>query len=221
MTPEELMMDARRLLPLSGFVFVILVLVAVVGLGGDTPDSNAPGEEVASFYDDEMWRQAIGAFVWVASIPFLVFFAVSVAAAFWSAHVRRVWEYVVIGGSVLTGATLALLSAVHFALTDGATNNASPASLQALNLIDGNGWVAFNGSLGVMMLGAAGCLISRPRSYRWLGWIALVLGVALFIPFADFIALVLTLVWIIVVSVMLFRDTPATGSAISEATVAG
>jgi hypothetical protein len=173
---------------------------------------------VASFYDDEQWRQAIGAFVLAASIPFLVFFAVSLATA---ADVRRVWEYVLIGGSVLMGATLALLSAVWFALTDGATNDASPAALQALNLIDGNGWVAFNAAFGVMMLGAAGCLISRPRSYRWLGWIALVLGIALFIPFADFIALVLTLVWIIVVSVMLFRDTPATGPTVSEATVAG
>jgi hypothetical protein len=32
-----------------------------------------------------------------------------------------------------------------------------------------------------------------------------VLGIALFIPFADFIALLLTLVWIVVTSVMLAR----------------
>jgi len=215
------MMDARRWLPLSGLVFVILVLVAVIGLGGDTPETKAPGAEVVAFYNDEDWRQGIAAFVWAASIPFLVFFAVSVATAVRSADVREVWQRVLIGGSVLTGATLALLSAVHFALTDGATNDASPAALQALNLVDGNGWVAFNAGLGVMMLGAAGCLISHPRSYRWLGRIALVLGIALFIPFADFFALILTLVWIIVVSVMLFRDATATGPAISEATGAG
>ncbi len=38
----------------------------------------------------------------------------------------------------------------------------------------------------------------------WLGWLALLLEVALFIPFADFIALIVTLLWIIVVSVMLY-----------------
>jgi hypothetical protein len=207
-------MDARRLLPLSGLVFVVLALVAVVGLGGDTPESNAPGTEVASFYDENQVQQAIGAFVFVASIPFLVFFAASIATAVRGAGARGVWEYVLVGGSVLTGATLAILSGVIFAKTDGATNDASPEALQALNLIDGNGWVAFNGGFGVMMLGAAGCLISRAGSYRWLGWIALVLGVALFIPFADFIALLLTLIWIVVVSIMLFRDTNRTGTEV-------
>lgn len=216
-------MDARRLLPLSGLVFVVVALVAIVGFGGDTPETDSSGSAVAAFYGDDDGRQAMGAFLLAASIPFLVFFAVSLATA---AGVWRAWEYVLVGGSVLLGATLALLSVVWFALTDGATNDASPAALQALNLIDGNGWVAFNAAFGVMMLGAAGCLISRPRSnsrgtYRWLGWIALILGIALFIPYADFIALVLTLVWIIVVSVMLFRDTQATGSEISAAAVAG
>jgi hypothetical protein len=110
-----------------------------------------------------------------------------------------------IAGSVLTGAAILVTAAVHFALTDGATNNVSPDALQALALVDGNTWVAFNPGLGVMMLGAAGALIPRLGAYRWLGWVALVLGIALFIPVADFFALLLTLVWILVVSVMLFR----------------
>ncbi len=210
-------MDARRLLPLSGLVFVVVALVAVIGLAGDVPESTAPGAKVASFYDDEQTRQVIGAFLWVASIPFLVLFAVAVAGFARSAEARTMWGYVVVGGSVLLGSILALLSALVFAMTDGATNNVSPASLEALNLILGNGWVAFNGALGVMMLGAAGCLLSAIR-YRWFGWIALVLGVALFIPFADFIALILSLLWIVVVSVLLFR---AASSAGSEATVPG
>lgn len=213
-------MNMRRLLPLSGVLFVILALVAVAGFGGDTPESTAPGTEVASFFDDRQAREAIEAFIWVASVPFLVLFAVGVATAARLADARPVWEYVLIGGSVMTGAALVVLSAIHFALTDGATNDASPSALQALNLIEGNGWVAFNGTLGVMMLGAAGCLVSRPGSQRWLGWAALALGVALFIPFVDFLALVLTLVWIVVVSIMLFRAAPTTGSAISESPVA-
>jgi hypothetical protein len=198
-------MNARRWLPLSGVVFVALALVAVVGLGGDTPETTATGAEVASFYDDEQVREAIAAFVFVASVPFLVFFAVSIANAVRDTGVRRIWDYVVVGGSVMTGAIIALLGAIIFAKTDGATNDVSPEALQALNLIDGNAWVAFNGALGVMMLGAAGCLLARAGAYRWPGWVALVLGIALFIPFADFVALLVMLVWILVMSVMLFR----------------
>lgn len=76
--------------------------------------------------------------------------------------------------------------------------------------LDSDSWVAFNAALGVMMLGAAGCMI--PSGVRFMGWSALVLGIALFIPFADFFALVLTLVWIIVESVLLYRAASPAGA---------
>ncbi len=201
-------MDVRRLLPLSGLVFVVLALLSVVGFGGDTPGSTAPGSEVLSFYDDETVRQAIGALVLAASVPFLVFFAVSLANAIAPADPQRqpLWERVLVTGSGVAAAVLLVTAFIHFALADGGDNGVSPEAMQAVNLLDGNTWVAFNGGLGVMMLGAAGLLLPRARNYRWLGWVALVLGVALFIPYADFIALLLTLVWIVVTSVMLFRE---------------
>ncbi len=76
-----------------------------------------------------------------------------------------------------------------------------------MNALDGNTWIGFFGGLGVMMLGAAGALLSA-TSRRWLGWTALVLGVALFVPFADFFAMMLTAIWIIVASVLLARRIP-------------
>jgi hypothetical protein len=200
-------MEFRKLLPLSGIVFVVVVVLLVVVLGGDTPSSTASGDELLRYYDEHQVLEAVASFILAATVPFLVLFAVAVAAALWPAEPGRrpVWEIIMITGSVLTGAAILVTAAVHFALTDGATNNASPDALRALALVDGNTWVAFNPGLGVMMLGAAGALIPRLGAYRWLGWVALVLGIALFIPIADFFALLLTLVWILVVSVMLFR----------------
>jgi hypothetical protein len=206
-------MDARRLLPLSGVAFVVLAVLAVVVLGGETPSSDASAAEVFSFYDDHTVRQGAAAFVFAVSVPFLVFFGVSLATTAWreGADRRPVWQYVLIGGSVLTGAVLLMSAWVHFALADGADNKVSPEALQGLNVLDADSWIAFNAGLGVMMLGAAGCMIPRIRAAlpAWLGWTALVLGIALFIPFADFIALILTLLWIIVVSIMLFRASAA------------
>ncbi len=200
-------MEFRKLLPLSGIVFVVVVVLGVAVLGRDTPSGTAPGGELLQYYDERQVREAVASFILAATVPFLVLFAVTVSAALWPAEPGRrpVWEIMMIAGSVLTGAAILVTAAVHFALTDGATNNVSPDALQALALVDGNTWVAFNAGLGVMMLGAAGALIPRRGAYRWLGWVALVLGIALFIPFADFFALLLTLVWILVVSVMLFR----------------
>jgi hypothetical protein len=60
-----------------------------------------------------------------------------------------------------------------------------------------------------MMLGAAGWLLGRERVQGWLGWAALVLGIGLFVPFIGVLALILSLVWIIVASITVFRARAA------------
>ncbi len=46
------------------------------------------------------------------------------------------------------------------------------------------------------------------KGYRIMGWIGLVLGIGQFVPFADFPALLLTGVWLIVASIMFYRSAP-------------
>jgi hypothetical protein len=202
-------MTVNRVLPLSGIVFVVLVVVAVV-ISGDTPGTDDSAAKVKSFYDAHSVRQAITAFVLAASVPFLVFFAARLGEALapaGQAASSGFWRRVLIGGSLLTGASILLTAAIHFALADGGDQrDVSGAAVQAINVLDGNTWIAFNAGFGVMMLGAAGLLVPAVGRYRWLRWSALVLGIALFIPFADFIALLLTLIWIIVASALLFGE---------------
>ena len=201
-------MDIRRLLPLSGIMFVVLVVVAVVVLGGDHPDSDGSAAEVVEAYADDVVQQGIAAFVLAASAPFVVFFASALAARLGlnGGHQHRpIWERVVVVGSAVTASAAVIAALIHFALADGADQEIAPTALQALNVLDNSVWLPFNSGLGVMMLGAAGLLLTERVLTRWMGWIALVLGVALFIPFADFIALIVTLLWIVAVSVMLYR----------------
>ncbi|MCY7413222.1 MAG: hypothetical protein LH471_09365 [Salinibacterium sp.] len=60
----------------------------------------------------------------------------------------------------------------------------------------------FNSGLGVMMHGTAGLLHTETVLPRWLEWLALVLGIASFIPFADSYPLIVTLLRIILSSVV-------------------
>jgi hypothetical protein len=201
-------MSLRRLLPLSGIVFVVLALIAVVAFGGSTPGSDASGAKLLSFYDEHTVRQSVAAFFLAASVPFLVAFGASLTTTLWPREPDRrpIWQIVLIGGSVITASVLLVVALIHFALADGGQQGISGDGLQALNVLDNNFWLPFNSGLGVMMLGAAGSLHQAVREYRWLGWVALVLGIALFIPAADFFAMLLTLIWILVASVMLFRE---------------
>jgi hypothetical protein len=198
------MMKARNLLPLSGIVFVVLVAVAVAGVGGSTPDPDASAAKVMSFYSAHQGRQIAAAFVLALATPFLVAFAVALASSLWRKDERPVWELVLLVGSALAGTAVLVTATVHVALADGA-DKLSANGLQVLNVIDGNTWVAFNAGLGVMMLGAAGSLLSRAAGSRWLARTALALGVLLFIPFADFFAMLATGLWILAASIALVR----------------
>jgi hypothetical protein len=197
-----------RLLPLSGVVFVVGAVAAIVGVGGDTPDGNASAAKVSSFYQAHQNRQNVAAFILAASILFLVFFGVALTRAVWRAGRRETWPLVLAAGAVLSAGAFVASAFIHFALADAA-DTVSASTVQGLNALDADSWVLFNPCLGVMMLGAAGSLIASARPYRVLGWIALPVGIALFIPFADFFGLLLTGIWILVVSVMLYRRSPA------------
>jgi hypothetical protein len=197
-----------RLLALSGFGFVILVIAAFSGLGEDTPGGSDPAEKVKSFYAAHQSHQMAAAFVLAAAVPLIVLFSAGLAQSLWPADPARrpFWQIVLIGGGVLAGATCASAALCHFALADIADHRSvSNGALQALNELDNSSWVALNVGLGVLMLGAAGSLVPRAGVQRAFGWLALIAGSALFIPYADFPALLATGLWIIAMSVVLFR----------------
>jgi hypothetical protein len=198
---------SARLLPLSGVVFVIAALVAIIGIGGDTPDGDSSAAKVASFYQAHQNRQNIAAFILAASVLFLVLFGVALTSAVWRAGRRQIGPFVLAAGTVLTAGAFGVSAFIHFSLADGA-DTVTASTVQGLNVLDADTWILFNSAFGVMMLGAAASLIASTGFYRVLGWIAGLAGIALFIPFADFFGLIVTALWMLVVSVMLYRRGP-------------
>ena len=204
-------MDANRLFPLGGIAFVVLVVGLAVSVG-NTPGTDASASELAAYYSDHTVREGIGSFLLAAAAPLVLFFGVGLATAIGArpAGGLTAWGYVLMAGTILVAGAVLLTAAIHFALANGGDEEISPTALQALNSLDGNTWMAFNPAFGVMMLGAAGVLISA-RVLTWLGWIALVIGIAAFIPIADFFALLATLLWILVTGFALARRALSPG----------
>jgi hypothetical protein len=199
---------ARRVWALSGVAFVIIALGGVVVFGGDTPDTGASAAKVVSYYGDHTTRQSIAAFVLAASVPFLVLFGIYLASFSGRGSDARepiLWRRLLMAGTVVEAAMLLATALIHFALTDAVDQGVTGDAARALNMLDGDSWIAWNSAFGVMMLGAGGTVLTTPWP-RWMGWLALALGVLLFIPYADFFALLVTLVWIIVTSIYLYRQ---------------
>lgn len=205
----------RRLLPLSGAAFVVLVVVAFAGLNGNTPGAGSSAAEVNAFYDAHQNAEFAASLIIAVAAALLVVFGVALALALWPAdNARRpFWQLFLGAGSAVAGATWLVAALIHFALTDAANQSMmSGGALQALNVLDSDTWIAFNSGLGVLMIGAAGALLAR-RSNPVLGWIALVAGVALFVPFANFAGLIVSGLWIIATSIQLFRKGAAFATA--------
>jgi hypothetical protein len=112
-------------------------------------------------------------------------------------------------GAAIMSATLGVTITTQLALADSTEPQIAPEVMQALNVIAGYVVYALLPATGTMMLGAAGWLLGRERVQGWLGWAALVLGIGLFVPLIGVLALLLSLVWIIVASITLFRARAA------------
>src|SRR5262249_24150574 len=151
-------------------------------------------------------------FVFTAAAFFVVLFASALGRSLVPTDERgsSIWDRVLLGGSVLFAAILCGVGAMNFALADSPTQ-VTGSALHALNLLMNDSWVFWSARLGSFMLGAAGAWLASARGLRWLGWVALALGIALFIPFADFFAFLASALWIDGVSAMLFlaRQEPA------------
>ncbi len=196
-------MSVKRLLPVAGIVFVGLIVASLL-VGGNTPGDTASGAKLASYYDAHQTRVMLAAFLLAATAPFLIAFVASLATRWADGDRFSVWQLMLVGGSVLAAAAFGITALLTMGLAE-APDKLSGNALQAVNVLNESTWMMFNPALGVMMLGAAGTLLSRPAGHRWLGWVALALGVFLFVPFADFVALLATGAWIIVTSVLELR----------------
>jgi hypothetical protein len=199
------MTTVRRFAPLSGILGVALIILAVA-LGGSTPGGTATGGKVAAYYDAHQARLFVVSFVFTVAAMLVVLFAsvLGRALAPVQEHGLWFWDRMLLGGGALFAAALGIVSALNLAISDSPTK-VSTSALQALNLLLNDSWVFWNAALGIFMLGVAGAWLTTARHLRWPGWVALVLGIALFIPFADFFAFLASGIWIIGVSVLLYR----------------
>jgi hypothetical protein len=193
-----------RFAPLAGVVFVALTVLAVLGLGGDTPDIDSSPQEVAAFFSTHSGREEGGAFLLAIAIVFLVIFGASLRAALRPPRGRSDgWSSVAFGGVLVAAAGFLVAAAVRLAISEAADKHVPPSAVQALNALDNAVFLAFASGLGIMLLGAAGAMIGMAGKMRGLGWVALIIGVAVFTPLGE-LGFFASGIWIILASFALF-----------------
>jgi hypothetical protein len=193
----------QRLAPLTGVVFVALIVLAII-IGGETPDNDDSRQAIVEFWSDnddaQIWSNIIGAWATV----FFLWFAASLRSA-----LRRGEEgpgrlsTLSFGGAVVAAVGLLSALSLNFAVADSVGD--VPASVtQTLTVLSNGFFFPIAAGYALFFL-AVGVLAVRIRILPvWLGWVTVVLGIVCLTP-VGFFALLLGLVWILIVSVLLYR----------------
>src|SRR3954454_3486103 len=208
------MKSQPRFAPLTGIVFVVLLVLAFVVVEGETPDLDDSAQKITSFYHDDQGKHIAAVALVVLSTIFLTTFAVSLRDFLRVPGESDFWPTVALVGGVVAVAGFLIAAGIHLALIDGGDKNISPDAMVALNALDADDFFGFATPLGIMMLGAGAATLKAGAALpKWMGWAAIVLFVVFFTP-VGFAAFALTGIWIIIASVLMYQRggaaTPAT-----------
>jgi hypothetical protein len=196
-------MEKRDPRALTGALFVVLVLVAFIGLGGDTPDGDASAQKVVSFYSDNETKELIAAVVLSLGSVSLLFFSSTLRDRFRAAVIGpSALPGFAFGAGVLAAGGFLAAAGVHFALADYA-EDVQPAAAQALNALDSDFFLPFATGVAALVLASSLLAIRTKLLPPWLGWVGILLFIVSFTP-VGFIGFGLSGIWIIVASVLLY-----------------
>jgi hypothetical protein len=217
------MQQKRDFAPLTGVLFVALVLIAFIPLGGSTPEGNDSAQKVVSFYSDHETREILASIVLGLGAVSLLFFGATLRQRLEAVRPDRgILPTVAFGAAIVASGGFLAAATLHFALADYA-GDIQPSAAQALNAIDSDFFLPFAMGLAAMIFAASLWSIkAKSLLPTWLGWVGIVLFIVSFTP-AGFVAFGLAGIWIVVVSILLYlrEETVATPSPVAESSTLG
>jgi hypothetical protein len=195
-------MNGKRWLdPLTGLLFVVLAIVGSL-IGGQPKDATHPAQEIVDHYVDNKDAIMFGALILgIACVAFL-FFAAHLRSVLQRAEGEGGWlsPLTLVGAGVMA-VGLAIDITILFAIAEAA-DDIEPASVQTLQAFWDNDFMPIAVGQVVFLL-SSGIAIARYGALpKWLGWVAIIVGVVGMTPL-GFVAFLAGGLWIAVVSIVL------------------
>lgn len=192
----------NRLAPLSGVVMVVLLLVSQILLGNE-PGSGASGAQFISYFAKHRSAVQASAYLTGLVIVFAVYFYGYLREHLSQEEGAERLGLVAFGGAILFAAGGAVGAGTALALADVPTK-LSPSAAQVLGLIQQDATVALiAGGAATLLICSALAIIQGRRLPIWIGWLALVLGIASLAP-AKNLGAVFGGLWTLIVSIALY-----------------
>jgi hypothetical protein len=204
----------RRLAPLTGIVFA--VLLAVTFTTPSTPDVHDTGQQVIQHYNDHKSAHLLGDITGGVAVVFFLFFISALRSFFKDKEGADGLSMAAFAGGILIAVGGGLFTSLDVALID-ARHDISPQAVQALNVLSNDIFFPFEIGLIVFALSIGLAIIASGALPKWLGWVMVVIGIVAFTP-VGFFAFFVVLAWAAIVAILIYRQTGTTGPAAPAAT---
>jgi hypothetical protein len=189
--------------PLTGVGVFVLVVVSIIVGGGEPPSvEDDDVAEIVEHYVDNKDAVIASSIIGGLVATLLVFFGGYLRKVLRAAEGERgMLSAVAFAGTIIFAVGAAIDSTISFALAD-TVDDLEPASVQTLQALWDNDFIPFAVGSQVVLLAAGLSIVRHGALPKWLGWVAIVLGIIAVSPigFASFIGLG---IWILIVSVLL------------------
>jgi hypothetical protein len=206
--------SVARWTALGGALYVVLFVIGTILLFSGAPDSNSAPAKIVQWYSDSGHRDRVN-IGWILiglSVFFLLWFIAALRRAVSAVDAEGILTAVVgIGGGVyaaLAFASVALNNGIRTMSDDTYQHRVFPELIHAADDVT---WVMHaTGAvgLGAMIIAASLAFMWAAMWPTWAGWLGVVVGILSLASIAFFPQL-LFLLWILVVSVVLFlRSKP-------------
>ncbi len=203
----------ERLAPLAGVAFTVIFAIGFL-TSGDTPDTDATGEEVISHYSDE-GGIFVGIIALLVAAVLFLFFAGALRGAMAGTVEAPEWlATVAFGGAVIYAVALAIFAMSQIMLIDAA-DLGQPEVAQALNIFDNDNFFPAVLGLATVLLATGWHALRSAVLPAWLAWAAIVLGVLSMAGPAGIAAFLLFPIWVLAAAIILYRA--GAGTRISKA----
>jgi hypothetical protein len=193
----------ERYAPLAGVVWVVVVVGTFIWVG-DTPDTDSSTAKVVKYWSDHDTEQAVASAIIAVALVFFVWFAGTLRAALRAAEggVGRL-SAISYGGALIFAAGGVISLSLTFAVAD-TVGDVPPVVTHSLFIVSDDVWFWVPVGTALFLLPAAAIALRTGFLPTWLGWITLVIGVLAITP-VGFFAWLASLIWILGVSILLFR----------------
>jgi hypothetical protein len=187
-------------------------LIAVTfALSSDTPDANDSTSDVVPFWSAHDSRLIVASLLGTLAVIFLVWFGASLRSALVRAEAGEGrLSMLAFAGILVIAITGGIGSSLQFAVADSVGD--VPAGVtQALSVLSSDFFLPFLAGVALLMFASGLSVLRFGGLPRWLGWAAIVIGIAAVAGPVGFVGFIASLVWVLVVSVTLYiRGAQAT-----------